>query len=326
MKKKILIAIVIFLVFFIVGAAVKTQAGIGDNTTGWLWGGSDDGAGNNTGVGWISANNTNPGAGGSVSYGLNIPPGDGNLSGYAWSENIGWIHFDPAGPYPTTGCNPSPCPTTSVQRSGNNLTGWARIIGIKDALAVGNSGGWQGWIKLGGAIYGVTIDEDGYLGNYAWSDELGYVDFSGISVEQTASLIVCPSSAVVAQGSPSQLRAYYISSGTISCSDTTGVTDVTSDPGTTWTSDDSTIVSVNNSGSITGNSIGGPVNVNATYSGLTASSAVTIISLAFCGDGNTDSGEECDNGASNGPCPATCSDTCAVNDCDSGDKWKEVAP
>lgn len=46
-------------------------------------------------IGWISFNNTNTGGG--ISYGVDIvenASGVGVLSGYAWSENIGWITFN----------------------------------------------------------------------------------------------------------------------------------------------------------------------------------------------------------------------------------------
>jgi len=42
-------------------------------------------------IGWISFNNTT--GGGGVNYGVNIGS-DGIFSGYAWSENIGWISFN----------------------------------------------------------------------------------------------------------------------------------------------------------------------------------------------------------------------------------------
>jgi len=37
-----------------------------------------------------------------------------------------------------------------------------------------------------------------------------------------------------------------------------------------------------------------------------------------CGDGNTGGTEQCDNGASNGACPATCSSSCTLNNCGGG--------
>ena len=44
-------------------------------------------------IGWISFNNTT--GGGTTNYGVNINPSTGVFSGYAWSENIGWIDFGP---------------------------------------------------------------------------------------------------------------------------------------------------------------------------------------------------------------------------------------
>ena len=195
-------ALALFILVFAAASVVKIQAS--GNVTGWNWGGSektdmggvtgDNNAscktypapagcidGNETGVGWINM------AGGNYG-GVTIPDstctGTGcNLSGYAWSENIGWIQFDPASPYPTTGCGSAGCPTFSSKRTGNNLEGWARITSIYTAsiLSNPNSGGWVGWIKLkgttsGGTAYGWTIDPTtGLLGGYAWSDELGWI-------------------------------------------------------------------------------------------------------------------------------------------------------
>ena len=42
-------------------------------------------------IGWISFNNTS--GGGSTNYGVNVDTSTGAFSGYAWSENIGWIKF-----------------------------------------------------------------------------------------------------------------------------------------------------------------------------------------------------------------------------------------
>ena len=177
LNKKTILSILILLavsVFF----SFRVMADSSENITGWLWGGSDDGAGNSDGVGWISANNTS--GGGANSYGLNIPTVGGSVSGYAWSENVGWISVNPSD---LTGCPDGNC---AAQRTSNALTGWARIISIQQAGS--NAGGWQGWIKLSGnaqdgSSYGVAIDPaNNKLSGYAWSDELGWIDFSRSSI------------------------------------------------------------------------------------------------------------------------------------------------
>lgn len=174
------IGIIVFCMVFVVATAAIKAA----NVSGWGWGNSDDG--NVTGqgtvsssVGWISMNSATPGAGGGQPYGVNIPVADGDLIGYAWSENLGWIAFDNSGGY-LNGC-PAGNGACSARRVGSNLQGWARFTSIADALAVGNSGGWQGWIKLNGAGYGIDFTKMDGTGNnkmYAWSDELGWIDFS----------------------------------------------------------------------------------------------------------------------------------------------------
>ena len=163
-----------------------------NNVLGWLWGGTtEDSPGTlerATGLGWVSSDNTTPGAGGGPGYGLNIPPdtctGSGcDVTGYAWSSNVGWIDFQPSSPYPGNRGNPSDncgvgsCPNFPARRNGNNLEGWARIVSIAQAGL--NSGGWEGWIKLRGPNYGVTITNDNppKVTDYGWSPELGWVNF-----------------------------------------------------------------------------------------------------------------------------------------------------
>lgn len=207
----------VFVCLFAIGAAFKTKAGTGDNVTGWIWGGSEDPNDgiindNETGVGWISMNSINcnpdsdlvteggaenaafpncPSGKATSNYGVSIPP-SGNLSGYGWSENIGAIAF--SGPY-LNGC-PAGNGDCTARRVGNDLQGWARIIDIAEANADGNSGGWEGWIKLNGvagngAPYGVAIEPDGKLRGYAWSGgdssgyELGAISFRGMTTNNT---------------------------------------------------------------------------------------------------------------------------------------------
>jgi hypothetical protein len=182
MKKKIILSLLVFIVVFMLIGVAKVKAGTTDNTLGWLWGGSSDGAtpAIMSGVGWISMNNVNSGAGGTVSYGLVVPTADGDITGYLWSENIGWISFNAAD---LAGCPNGNCVSRKV---GNDLMGWDRIVGIENEAAVNNSGGWQGWIKLGGTAqkgetYGVSVS-NGVLQGYAWSDELGAIRFDGANV------------------------------------------------------------------------------------------------------------------------------------------------
>ncbi len=183
------------------------KASFSENVTGWLWGGGteSDGSepwdGNNTNVGWISTNNLNcdanddgssdgtpfgcPASGTSMArYGINIPNENGVLSGYGWSENIGWVSFN-AG-------DVSSCPTgkgaCNARRVENRLEGWARIIAIRDAALQNNAGGWQGWISLSGVNYGIVINPNNTLGGYAWSDELGWIDFSRAKINKICNI------------------------------------------------------------------------------------------------------------------------------------------
>ena len=120
-------------------------------------------------IGWISFNNTS--GGGATSYGVNIDSATGNFSGYAWSENIGWIWFAPAGPYPE-----APAYSARLDTVSNQVTGWAR--------ALANGGGWDGWIKMAGMAtdggsYGVSRSGCDLTG-FAWgSDVVGWIKFKG---------------------------------------------------------------------------------------------------------------------------------------------------
>ncbi|PIR88953.1 MAG: hypothetical protein COU07_03605 [Candidatus Harrisonbacteria bacterium CG10_big_fil_rev_8_21_14_0_10_40_38] len=187
------------LFFVVLTASASHYGGQGNTTTGWLWGGSTNsseqgcsgiGAGADCGaLGWGSATYLN---GGLVlnehEYGLSIPDstcsGLGcNIIGGVWFSNVGWVNFQPAGGFPSGGCNPA-CPNHGVKRSGNGIIGWARVESIREAAAGSppNNGGFSGWIKMSGiaqnsSSYGVSISPEGHLGGKAWSDEFGWIDF-----------------------------------------------------------------------------------------------------------------------------------------------------
>ena len=123
-------------------------------------------------IGWISFNSTN--TGGAINYGVNKNT-DGTLTGYAWSSNIGWIKFGGLSGWPTgSGTQPK-----NAQINGNNLQGWAKALS-----ADGN--GWDGWVSLSGAgpSYGVSFNSSsGQFSSFAWgSDVVGWLSFNDVVV------------------------------------------------------------------------------------------------------------------------------------------------
>lgn len=327
-------SVIIFVAAF--AAVMHIKADSTENVTGWTWGGSDDGAGSSSGVGWFSMNNSNPAAGGAVSYGVNIPASDGSVIGYAWSENVGYLDFDPQDHCITTGvpsatqylaasCTDNDGNTGGVTRSGNSLVGWARVVSIAQTSATGNSGGWQGWVKMNGANYGITIDPaTGKISGYAWngetsaSDGLGVISFRG-NVGQLDEY--------GAQIAPSCIVPAALGGGT-----------------------------KNEGETVTGSVANGACNCSPQVSTCTGGAWVPAISTCTptaptagtCGSANNGSfpsppsSTMCDNGGSptpaslsgSGPWSWTCSGICggaASGTCNatqggSGSNWKEVAP
>jgi len=124
------------------------------NISGWAW---------SENIGWVSFSCENcdsdsngyvdSGACGgdnsstfSIDYGVDMDINSGVLSGYAWSENIGWVSFN----YSETGAPPgSPDYSSSgyIARTSTSTfeaSGWARALAASSTY----SGGWKGWIKL----------------------------------------------------------------------------------------------------------------------------------------------------------------------------------
>lgn len=83
---------------------------------------------------------------------------DGTVSGYAWSDKMGWINFGLS--------------------NGN--------IHITDSLVSGYA--WSdnfGWINFAPTKSGVTNDGTGALSGYAWSSNIGWINFSGVTVSSS---------------------------------------------------------------------------------------------------------------------------------------------
>lgn len=115
-------------------------------------------------IGWIDLNCANTNSCGVHNFGLSVAQ-NGDISGYAWSDNIGWISANTSD---LAGCPSGAC---RAKVSGNNLQGWMRALSQ-------NGNGWDGWISLSGSGYGPTTSGGNFSG-YAWgSDVIGWMDWS----------------------------------------------------------------------------------------------------------------------------------------------------
>lgn len=127
-------------------------------------------------LGWISFNNTS--GGGANSYGVNIIDNDttGIFSGYAWSNFGGWLTFNTAD---LSGCPTAPCSAVVDKRTGQ-VSGWGKFLTTND------------WVKLRGSGYGVMIGKTtGDFSGWAWGGESGgWISFN-CSQAETGS--ICPS-------------------------------------------------------------------------------------------------------------------------------------
>lgn len=195
---------------FLLLFAVRTQAQTAPNAVqDWLWSGSSSQSNAYGGSGWWNGNSAvcDVDTNGFVDvlcggdnatrqifvYGISTPETDGSVSGYAWNDRYGWLSFEVGD---VAGCPSGEC---SARRKGNVIEGWARILSIRNGGA--NAGGWSGWVKLSSSDASNTFDPDlpltadnwgvdvrkmdgqGTSPTYAYSDELGWIDFSRLRVQ-----------------------------------------------------------------------------------------------------------------------------------------------
>ena len=168
-------------------------------------------------IGWISFNCTDNSSCATSDYGVNIAT-NGDMSGYAWSDNVGWISFTESD---LSGCPSGSC---TAKLSGNSLQGWARVLS--------NGDGWDGWISLKGSNYGVTQNGNNLEG-YPWdasdirgeSIGMGWIQFNpafgGVAIassDPTVSISANPTT--VFSGSNSTLT--WTSTNATSCTASVG--------------------------------------------------------------------------------------------------------
>jgi len=142
------ILVIVLLVALIVVAGVQ-QGGLPKGSSALAGAGQNvSGYAWSSNIGWISFNCTNDNSCGTSDYGVNIDNG-GNFSGYAWSPSVGLISFNVSSGCPEAGCVTQP----KFDKSTGVVTGWARACEGTvngDCTGASRSDGWDGWIKLSG--------------------------------------------------------------------------------------------------------------------------------------------------------------------------------
>jgi hypothetical protein len=94
-------------------------------------------------IGWISFNCANTSTCSTSDYKV-MAAENGTLTGHAWSDSLGWISFNSGD---ITGCPESPC-TPSVNYASGQVTGYARALTGEQGLT--GAGEWGGWLALSG--------------------------------------------------------------------------------------------------------------------------------------------------------------------------------
>lgn len=162
--------------------------------------------------------------GSSINYGVRVDTTTGAISGWAWSDNVGWISFNE-----TTGCPDSPCSPTMDMTSGY-WSGWAKATAGNDV----SDDGWDGWISLScknHAFLGICTNpyriqfspitgEISSENRYAWgANILGWINFWDVQLDVTQPVVTLTASPMdVIEGDSTNLTWWSLN--TVSCSAT----------------------------------------------------------------------------------------------------------
>ena len=120
-------------------------------------------------IGWVSLNCQDLNVCSTSDYKVQMDLTTGALSGYAWSSNIGWIQFDPTGPYPA-----SPQTSAVIDPTTGVASGWMRALSYNSSY----DDGWDGWINITSAT-----SANGILNGWAWGGlVVGWLNFSNVTV------------------------------------------------------------------------------------------------------------------------------------------------
>ena len=125
-------------------------------------------------VGFIRFDGTDSGQ----DYGVTVS--DTILTGYAWSENAGWIHM-------------ASTSASCIQPGGDCVAGYAYSVandgaGKLSGYAWGEGVGWihfaatsSDYSNNSTSTYGVSIDSGGNFQGYAWGEQVGWIHFKNAS-------------------------------------------------------------------------------------------------------------------------------------------------
>ena len=163
MKNSISATVFLFKIFFVFIFFFSLSANLKAYNTTYYTGFSGYAWSDN--IGWVDMGN------------VVIDPLNGNISGYAWSDNIGWVSFNNS--------DVSSCPISPNCSPKLTSTG---ISGFAKALSGGStgSGGWDGYIELDISpdenLVRRTSSRD--FAGYAWgSDVVGWLDVGGVTFQ-----------------------------------------------------------------------------------------------------------------------------------------------
>lgn len=202
--------------------------------TGFAWGNDGISLADSSGAGWISFDCNDVGTCANSNYSVQHDPSTGNINGYAWSSNYGWLKFGGLSDCPfggmDGGCN------ARIDSSGE-VHGWARFcagtLGGNCSSMQDNpqSGAWDGWLSLScknhstsnpcAIPYGVKVDfanqsnGKASLSGFGWGNNnwllsgpssgvTQWISFSGITLN-IDSLISTAS--VILEASPQNIPA-----------------------------------------------------------------------------------------------------------------------